>query len=309
MNRHGFTLVELLVVIAIIGIIIGILLPSLASARAAARMVEEQKKVQTIHEGFVNYAAANKGQKPVPGLARRQKDPSLDKYISGRGPEDGMVNDHASLLSFCIMNNLFTPVDTISGLDPIPNLFLYSDYDYDSYQQYVSDTEPGVFWDDRFSNDLNNPQAGFNNSYAIMPLAGARRLKQWDRQADGNFILIGTRGPLDGDATLLSNDNPNQSNTANYLGRSGEWKGVMVYGDNHIDTHENFYPEACFFKNPMHSSPNELLPDNIYQPQAQHPEFNGDPYLGGDILLTHVNEIDDCSESNPYDATYQPLHD
>ena len=309
MIRHGFTLVELLVVIAIIGIIIGILLPSLASARAAARMVEEQKKVQTIHEGFVNYAASNKGQKPVPGLARRQKDPALDKYINGRGPEDGMANDHAALLSMCIMNNLITPVDTVSGLDPNPNLFLYSDYDYDSYQQYVSDDEPGVFWDDGYSNDLNNPAAGFNNSYAIMPLAGARRLKHWDRQADANFILIGTRGPLEGDASLLSSDNPNQSNTANYLGRSGEWRGIMVYGDNHIDTHENFYPKACFFKNPMHSSPNELLPDNIYEAQAQHPEFNGDPYLGGDILLTHVNEIDNCSDSNPYDSTYQSLHD
>ena len=307
MTRRGFTLVELLVVIAIIGIIVGILLPSLASARAAARLVEEQKRVRTIHEGFVNWASTHKMRKPIPGRERRLMDPDLGKFVHGRGPEDASQNDHAALLSLCIMENHFTTPDTVSNMEPNPNVFVYGDYDYDLYRQYVADNQPGVFWDDGFNNDITAVGAGCNNSYAIMPLAGVRRKEQWDRQADSNFALVGTRGPENGDESLLSRDaGADQSNTANYLGREGQWRGIIVYGDNHTDTRENFYPEACVYQDP---GSNDWLADNLYEAQAAFPEYNFDPLLGSDIILTHVNEVTVVEESNPFYVEYEPLHD
>ncbi|MEE2718553.1 MAG: prepilin-type N-terminal cleavage/methylation domain-containing protein [Planctomycetota bacterium] len=309
MKRRGFTLTELLVVIAIIAILVGILLPALANARAAARMVDEQKKVQAKLEAFTAWAASNNGRKPIPGLVRTEKDPRLDKYVPGAGPEDPLVNDHGSMLSLCIMNNLFTPEDTVSDLDPNPNLFVFGDYDYQSYTQYVSDDEPGVFWDDAYSNNLNRDGDGFNNSYAIMPIAGARRIKQWERQADSTFVLIGTRGPEEGDQSLLAPDNPDQTITTDWFGRTGEWMGVFAFGDNHVEQSSNFYPAKCLYKDPANNPPDELLPDNLFKAEARHPEYDEEPLLGGDIFLTHVDEIDEVNDGNPYDVDYEPLHD
>ena len=308
MTRRGFTLVELLVVIAIIGIIVGILLPSLASARAAARLVEEQKRVRTIHEGFVNWASTHKMRKPIPGRERRLMDPDLGKFVPGRGPEDASQNDHAAMLSLCIMENHFTTPDTVSNMEPNPNVFVYGDYDYDLYTQYgTTPQEPGTFWDDGFNNDITSIGAGSNNSYAIMPLAGVRRKEQWDRQADSNFAIVGTRGPANGDEFLLSKEaGADQSNTANYLGREGQWRGIIIYGDNHTGMHENFYPEACVYQDP---GSNDWLADNLYEAQAAFPEYNFDPLLGSDIILTHVNEVTVVEESNPFYVDYEPLHD
>ena len=329
---RAFTLVELLVVITIIAILMAIILPSLSGAQGAAREAKERKQLGDVNTAWKTWATSHHNAYPIPGLVRRQRFDvngngvdSSDPFVMGSGREEALWNDHASVLSLCIMENLLSPEQLVS-----PNEYSDLVYAYDSYDSKVlgaSDGDDTEKWDRGFSNDLLGQHAGYcHNSYAIMPLAGERRRDQWDRPGDSSFVVVATRGPLEGDATLLNEEVDDNgtvttpaSNTAFLMAKAGAWRGILVYADGHTDIADGFYPQGSTYEKVESDGSRLTLPDNIFKGDVE-PDV---PYqsqtlglLGRDILLTHTDydENDTSSwfsesEFNPSDITFTPLHD
>ncbi|MAT82192.1 MAG: hypothetical protein CMJ29_11190 [Phycisphaerae bacterium] len=316
-QRPAFTIVELMVVITIIAILMGILLPALTGARNSARLLEEQKQAKTIVEGFAAYAASHDFRKPVPGLVQRQAVTVGDseRYIEGRGRENGSVNDHGAMLSLCVMERLFDADTTYSDSETNVNVYPYTNYNFDAYDPYPTSGGPGVFWDKAYSNNLNldengeaEEEQGCHNSYAIMPISGERRQIAWDQQASSSFALLGTRGVEDGDE-----QNIKDSNSAGFFGREGQWRGIIVFADGHVEVSNNFWPVAAQYSVTDSSGNTTYSADNIFAAQTEAKgSWNADrSLLGRDAFLTHVNVAEQHSDSptNPRDIEYRPLFD
>ena len=277
-NKKGFTLIELLVVMSIIALLLSILMPALGRARAEAMLTKDQSQVKAIYGGFSFWSPTHKGMFPIPGLQQRLADPGTGNFIKGRGPEDLSVNDHASMLSMSIMQNLFTPDILVAPTEQSEWVAPMEAYDYDVFDASSTSTA-GIFWDPIFGNDLTGEEGDCNNSYGIMPLTGKRKPRNWQVGASA-FALLGSRGPEEG-----INSKYSKSNLLH--GISSDWKGVISFGDGHLETLETFYPNATTYIDDNGDS----QIDNIFKEDEDQP---ADPDYGSgqgelaDCILTHV---------------------
>ena len=275
-HKKGFTLIELLVVMSIIALLLSILMPALGRARAEAMLTKDQTQVKSIYSGFSFWAPSHNGKYPIPGLEQRLADPSTGNFIKGRGPEDLLVNDHASMLSMCVMQQLFTPDVLIAPTEQSDVVYPMEFYDYEVYNASPSEW---TFWDVNFMNDLEN---NCNNSYGIMPITGKRKHQNWGVSTNNptGYAIIGTRGPQDGIEDPIS-----QANLFHGIDRS--WKGVTTFGDGHTEILETFYPISSTYVNDN----GEAVADNIFAEdpnQAQDNDYGNGLGQGADIVLTHV---------------------
>ncbi|MCH2137886.1 MAG: type II secretion system GspH family protein [Phycisphaerales bacterium] len=319
MNRRGVTLVELLVVISIIGILMAVLFTAMSPAQRAAMELQERENMRQIHGGLKGWAASNNNRNPIPGLVRRKGvdfdgNGSADRFVEGRGAEDPNWNDHAAMLSLCIMNTLFTPSQLISPNEPSPHVYRLEDYNYNLYGSLDSEHDDRPHrWDPSFGNHLDgqgpDTNPGCNNSYAFIPLAGERRRDNWDRQGSSNFPIIGTRGPMDGDEQQIYVA-PDASGPASITGlimaTPGAWRGVLTFTDGHTEIHDGFYPAQMVYR--MGTTD---VPDNVFNDDkpAEGTWAGNNQALGSDAFLTHVGTVTELSQTNPFDVSYTVLHD
>ena len=283
-QKTGFTLIELLVVMSIIALLLSILMPALGRAKAEAMLTKDSSQVKTIYGGFSFWAPSHNGKYPIPGLQERLEDDSIGGFVKGRGPENLLVNDHASMLSMCIMESLFSPEALVAPTEQSPYIAIMLGYDYDEY-----DAGSGwTFWDRDFANDL---EGECNNSYGIIPITGKRKDQNWGISSHNptGFALIGNRGPENGDYDLNE-----YSNSYLLHGNDQDWKGVVSFGDGHISTLDTLYPMSSTYLNASGNS----VADNIFEeaPEQSFDAAYGDGLgQGADIVLTHV-KVDEVND-------------
>jgi len=237
MNRkRGFTLIELLVVMAIIALLIGLLLPALAKARATAKLTKDSTQIRGVHQSWLVFAREFNGILPTPGLINRLPFGTPAVEEPGRGPEDQRQNDTARLHSACIMQNYYSPDLCVSTPEPSGRVAVKDDYNFELYN--VADD---VYWDDSFDARLSGTNTAFSNvSYASMPIAGARKLREWKDSLNSSWPILANRGVEDGS---LEDDIYNASITLSIHGGGKSWLGNICYNDNHMETSRTFKPE------------------------------------------------------------------
>jgi prepilin-type N-terminal cleavage/methylation domain-containing protein len=252
MNRkRGFTLIELLVVMAIIALLIGLLLPALAKARAQAKLLKDSSQIRGIHQSWLVFSREFEGVFPTPGLIDRQPDPTAGNIdMPGRGPEDLAVNNTANLHSVCIMNNYYTPELAVGPTEPSGKISIKDDFNWEMFN-----IQNDIYWDTTFQCDIATASVGSNVSYASMPIASERKLKQWRESLDSNWAIMGNRGVQDGKIDTTYNN----SVTLQIHGKKS-WLGNICYNDNHVRPEKAFLPE-----NVNYIAAGISTPDNIFK--------------------------------------------
>ncbi|MCI0366017.1 MAG: prepilin-type N-terminal cleavage/methylation domain-containing protein [Phycisphaerales bacterium] len=275
MNRkHGFTLIELLVVMAIIALLVGLLLPALNKARATARLTKDATQVKNIHTAWITFSHEFAGVFPTPGLINRKA--FNGTQVPGRGPEDVQKNDTCRIHSACIMNNYYTAEVIVGPTEPNGKVFVMDGYNYEKYN-----VPNDVYWDENLRGDLQGG-AGANFSYASMPVAQKRKVREWKDTSNSAWPIIGNRGVREGTVTDAGPLSYTKSMTLRIHGSQKEWDGNICYNDNHVSYIKTFLPE-----NVNYQDQDEFLPDNIF---ANNLGSSVDSALGTDAYLVIIDK-------------------
>jgi hypothetical protein len=182
-----------------------------------------------------------------------------------------------------VMENLFTPDALVAPTEQSPYVAVLSNYNYDIYD---ASPEGWTFWDHELENDLN---VNCHNSYGIIPITGKRKDQNWGVSSHNptGFALIGTRGPVEG-----TYETDKYSMSYLHHGVDKDWKGVIAFGDGHLEVLETMYPMSATYLDFEGSS----VPDNIFEEADGDPSpmpwidqaYGGGLGQGADIVLTHV---------------------
>ena len=312
---RGFTLIELLTVMAIIALLVGLLLPALAKARAKAQMIKDATQIKQIHAAFVTFSRDYDGIFPTPGLINRLavNDGSVldGQEIPGRGPEDRQANNHAFMYSACIMQNYFTPQILVAPTEPSAYVAVKDDFDWavyspiaDCYWDSVgtlgdyATCPDSLIGDSYFSfavdlqgdnGDIGTPGNGLSNtSYAVLPISGTRKIREWKDSLNSKWAIIGNRGPQDGSlvpggGTCSDCPTYEESITLEFHGGDRQWVGNIGFNDNHVALLHTMLPEGYNY-----------MDDGVPQPDNFFfNDFEGtcDTGEGNDIWLTLISHI------------------
>jgi prepilin-type N-terminal cleavage/methylation domain-containing protein len=312
-NKSGFTLIELLVVIAIIALLLGILLPALSKARAKARQVKDSTQLAQIHKSMATFSTDQNGIFPTPGLIQRQQYDGA--YVPGRGDEDYAANNHANLYSALIQQNFLSPQILVNPSEVNARVVIDSNYDYTEYKPLQ-----GSYWDmapgyEGSSAPVETGSSGFqadlglecNVSYGTMLLNGKRKKTQWRDSLASDFVVLGTRGPGEGDGTAFvvgANGNPaiyEGSKTLGIFGGRSEFWANHCYNDGHVEFTNTFIPQG----HGRFQVGDDYIEDDVYTHQDTTVTGNNPKSAGKDAFLCMVKTItDDPYEYDGYEITW-----
>ena len=263
-HRKGFTIVELTVVVTVVALGAAQTVQEMAVARARARIVKDGAQAKTMHQAWVvkavdfpNDFPAN--PLPTPGLVNRCGG------IPGRGAEDLTKNDHASLHSLSIAQNLYGSPTCVSPAEVSDKVMICVDYDFTQY-----DPASDKYWDgDRKGEGVFGPDSPghfkadlgrrCNLSYGTMPLLNpaeesvdilkkTRRTTAWKAGGSKDMAVLGNRGVRDGiDGSIPGSDTGvfKGSKTLRIHGSKDTWEGNLVFADNHVDFVNSLYSKRC----------------------------------------------------------------
>lgn len=266
-RRKGFTLIELLVVISIIALLIGLLLPALGRARRNAQQIKDATQVRSLHQACLGWSQDNRDRYPLPSLA----DKNNTTELAPAGPGAASKNRTGNVLSLMIFNRLLSlevcvsPAEVHPNIEALPEIF----YDFRNPASAVTFGSGGqatkAVYDPDFrgtpvegmDRTFTNNTVGAggltrsddltkgNNSYAHIPLAGAR-LDNWSSVSQVSTIPVwANRGPVydesmrpppgsDAEWVLVNNDMGVRSLCLQIHGPKDSWAGNVAYNDGHV---------------------------------------------------------------------------
>jgi hypothetical protein len=190
------------------------------------------------------------------------------------------------MYSLCVIQALFPAEILVCPAEPSAYVAIKTDYDFEAY-----DPIQDAYWDASFRTRIDKTKHGAaellsNASYAHMPIAGQRKVKEWRDTANSQWPILGDRGVRKGSELP---DDYNTSVTLESHGGRKQWDGNICFNDNHVELLKTFYPVGLNYLDP---ADNKMKADNMFRNDIA----NGDDTVttGFDALLALVSRINDA---------------
>jgi prepilin-type N-terminal cleavage/methylation domain-containing protein len=221
-SRPAFTLIECLVVISIIALLVGILLPALGAARRSACQSKNSSQVRGVHQSMVIFAQNNASY--LPGLDKSGNLLPANAPAFSSAPSNSSGGASAA-----------TSGGGLTGASMSARYYILLNGSFIAGDLLINDQETLTKWSD-------STKLPSTDQFSYVPLRiadsstatdfgnQAGRAAEWRDNANSQSILISDRNTA---AAPLSNKVRSVWSTS--TGTQADWKGVVLWGDNHAE--------------------------------------------------------------------------
>lgn len=225
-----------LVVLLIIGLLLlAILLPALGAARRTAKRMQNSTQLRGIHQGLVTHANSNRGH--FAGLNSKGEVMLNSPTDTGNSGDGDTVEARYWIL---LEGSYFTPDYAISPSETDPSVF--------AYNSGPSVQSAPVVWDSTMR----------HYSYAMLSIDGTpgqvvadsqtpHRVHEWNQTLNLQAVVMGDRN---------TGSNATSGVSSFHSNRSGEWKGTVLWNDNHVAFEQTHILQTRYGNGPANSQDN-----------------------------------------------------